>query len=716
LEQEEGLVAFVSRFLPGLKKNGGECHHACPFHSDEGESFRIDDSAWRCLVCAEQERFSNDASGFLQAFLGCDAAHAQYELDHLDGLPQAMPIEQAKLRRPCFFGLGLALKRPGVKLWIHDDYDATFAARELIPERAHLGYIEGRSLGELGLPERQYCVLVPSGARGSWERMVKVANVLHQAGHDVRLIDARDRPWDWRIGSIPETHDEIFDWATKQMRKWPLKDNDAAQQSPVSASLGTNAGLTTAAYSVPGEAPTSAAAASPFAVPQGTPELPASAPPPTPANSLRSDLPGQITAAGEGLEVQQPASGTAPITPRAAPGEPPARSNGSAGPPLSPEDRVRAYEAQARAEVLSGMVYTCIADVRPEAVKWLWPGRIPLGELSMIVGDPGLGKSQICASLTSVVTNGGQWPVTRERCDVGSVLILSAEDNIKHTIRPRLDAAGADVQRCHTLQAIKRVAEDGSTFEGGFNLAEDLAKLSVLMDHLQDVRLVIIDPVSAYLGETDSHKNAEVRGMLAPLTTLAGRHRAAIILVSHLTKSQSTNALMRVQGSIAFAALCRAVWGVAADKDNHDRRLFMPLKNNLGQDKTGLAYSIEGMQLEAQDEGEPIPTSRILWESQLVEMGADEAFSGSMGYEERGEMDAAKDFLRELLADGRVKATEAQSAAKQAGHSLTTIGRAKRAMKVLSERDGFGPKATFYWKLQPERQEQESPPRSWMPD
>src|SRR5260221_5467811 len=164
----------------------------------------------------------------------------------------------------------------------------------------------------------------------------------------------------------------------------------------------------------------------------------------------------------------------------------------------------------------------------------------------MVVGDPGLGKSQICAYLGSGVTKGGQWPVDRTRAEQGSVLILSAEDNIKHTIRPRLDAANADVSRCHTLQAVKRISEHGIAFEGGFNLAEDLAKLSVLMDEIGDVRLVVIDPVSAYLGATDSHKNAEVRGMLAPLTTLAGNHSASIVLVSHLTKSQSANALMRV--------------------------------------------------------------------------------------------------------------------------------------------------------------------------
>lgn len=377
----------------------------------------------------------------------------------------------------------------------------------------------------------------------------------------------------------------------------------------------------------------------------------------------------------------------------------PKRGNGQTG-PITPAERAASYLANSRAQALSQLVYTCIADVRPEAVRWLWPGRIPLGELTMIVGDPGLGKSQICASLASVVTNGGQWPVDRTRAEQGSVLILSAEDNIKHTIRPRLDAAHADVSRCHSLQAVKRNTDQGTPYEASFNLAEDLAKLSVLMHELKDVRLVIIDPVSAYLGETDSHKNAEVRGMLAPLTTLAGNHNAAIILVSHLTKSQSANALMRVQGSIAFSALCRAVWGVTADKEDHQRRLFMPLKNNLGQDKTGLAYSIESTELESPGEdGEPIPTSRISWESQLVETSVEEAFGASLSHEERSEMDDARDFIRDALGQGKVKASEIQRAAKSAGHSLTTIGRAKRALNVVSVPEGFGVGRVWYWSL-----------------
>lgn len=370
----------------------------------------------------------------------------------------------------------------------------------------------------------------------------------------------------------------------------------------------------------------------------------------------------------------------------------------AAAAPTPAQQRVASFSAQQRELALAGIVYQCVGDVEAEAVDWLWPGRIPTGELTMIVGDPGLGKSQICASLASVVTNGGQWPVTREQCTRGSVLILSAEDNIRHTIRPRLDAAGADVRRCHALQAVKRPTASGTLYDATFSLASDLVKLSVLMDHIGDVRLVIVDPVSAYLGETDSHKNAEVRGLLAPLTTLAGRHGAALVLVSHLTKSQSVNALMRVQGSVAFSGVCRAVWGVVMDKEAPERRLFMPLKNNLGEDRTGFAYSIQGHTIEGV-RGQPIATSRVLWETEPVTMGRDEAFGAALPPEEHSELADARDFLQKMLTEGRMPVKEIQQAAKTMGHSINTLGRAKRALHVQSIPEGFGDKRVWWWAL-----------------
>ena len=135
------------------------------------------------------------------------------------------------------------------------------------------------------------------------------------------------------------------------------------------------------------------------------------------------------------------------------------------------------------------------------------------------------------------------------------------------TIRPRLEAAGADLTRVHILDAIEEQAEDGEIIRRAFNLKSDLGRLETLLTELCDVRLLSIDPITAYLGDTDSHKNADVRALLAPLSDLAGRFGAAIVGVSYLSKAGGQKALLRVSGSLAFVAAARAAYLVASDED-----------------------------------------------------------------------------------------------------------------------------------------------------
>jgi putative DNA primase/helicase len=124
-------------------------------------------------------------------------------------------------------------------------------------------------------------------------------------------------------------------------------------------------------------------------------------------------------------------------------------------------------------------------------------------------------------------------------------------------------------------------------------LQRDLEALSVKLADLGDVAAVVIDPITAYLGEVDSHRNGEVRALLAPLSDLAAQHGTAIIGVSHLNKSAGTEALMRVTGSLAFVAATRAAYLVAQDPENPSRRFFLRMKNNLGPESAGLAFSID---------------------------------------------------------------------------------------------------------------------------
>ncbi len=327
-------------------------------------------------------------------------------------------------------------------------------------------------------------------------------------------------------------------------------------------------------------------------------------------------------------------------------------------------------------------------------IRWLWPGRIARGKVTLIAGHPGLGKSQLTLNLAAVVSTGGRWPADGKRSERGSVVILSAEDDVGDTIKPRLEAAGADVTRCHVVDAVRDVDGAGAIYLRAFSLAADVARLEALLAELGDVALVGIDPLTAYLGDADSHKNAEVRGLLAPLSEMAARRGVAVVCVSHLNKGGSSEALLRVSGSLGFVAAARAAFIVTKDADNPARRLFLPLKNNLSSDETGLAFAVEPCQLAS-----GIETSRILWESAPVTVTADDAMAPVEATAERTEIADASDWLRDLLATGPVEAREVLRLAGQQGFNARMAQRARQRIGATTRREGFGKGSRVLWSI-----------------
>ena len=190
------------------------------------------------------------------------------------------------------------------------------------------------------------------------------------------------------------------------------------------------------------------------------------------------------------------------------------------------------------------LIYRRLSDVQAKPILWLWKGRFARGKVSMIAGNPGLGKSQITASMAAIVSTGGVWPVDRIACECGNVIILSAEDDPSDTIRPRLEAAGADLSRLYVLDAVvEGYHSDGGEIRRTFNLKSDINRLGDMLAEIGEVALIVIDPISAYLGGTDSHNNADIRALLSPLSELAAKYSAAIVCVSHLNKNSSGEAL-----------------------------------------------------------------------------------------------------------------------------------------------------------------------------
>jgi putative DNA primase/helicase len=191
---------------------------------------------------------------------------------------------------------------------------------------------------------------------------------------------------------------------------------------------------------------------------------------------------------------------------------------------MSRRDVVHLMQA---APVVAPLVVRRAADINPQPVLWLWPGRIARGKVTMLAGHPGLGKSQLALGIAAIVTSGGLWPVDRARAERASAIILSADDDPADTIRPRLEASGAGLERCHIIEATQDIGGDGRPQRRGFSLVDDLARLDAELRRLDDASLIIIDPITAYLGAVDSHRNAEVRRLLAPLAELAAQRRVA---------------------------------------------------------------------------------------------------------------------------------------------------------------------------------------------
>lgn len=331
--------------------------------------------------------------------------------------------------------------------------------------------------------------------------------------------------------------------------------------------------------------------------------------------------------------------------------------------------------------------------VQRKPIRWLWPGRIARGKVTLIAGDPGLGKSQITASLAATVTRGGGWP-GGGRCDPGAVLFLSAEDDPEDTLRPRLEAVGTDLEQCYIAGNVRDKDERGNERVRTLSLKADLNRLAETVQSIGNVAMIVIDPITAYLGNVDSHKTSDVRALLAPLAELATWFGLAIVGVTHLNKSQAQEAMQRVTGSLAFVAASRAAFIVMRDEAQPDRRYFLPIKNNLGTDRDGYAFGVEPVSLP-----DGIETSRIVWENAPVTVSADEILSAQADIGTRGERDDAKEFLIGLLEDGPQPVKELRRDAEGAGHAWRTIQRAKRELGIAAIKQGIN--EGWVWSLPP---------------
>lgn len=236
---------------------------------------------------------------------------------------------------------------------------------------------------------------------------------------------------------------------------------------------------------------------------------------------------------------------------------------------------------------------TRLADVVAERVEWLWPGRMPRGKLVVLDGDPSVGKSTLALDLAARITTGHPMPgEDLAMVPPSAVVLMAAEDGLADTIRPRLDAAGADCTRVHHLDAVPTVDDEGTVRERPPVIPGDVEAIEALVVATGAV-LVIVDVLMAYLsGRSDSHRDQDVRGALAPLVAVAERTGATIVVLRHLTKSPGGAAIYRGGGSIGIVGAARSALLAAVDPDDDTgtRRVLAAIKCNLGPLSAAMGY------------------------------------------------------------------------------------------------------------------------------
>lgn len=315
-------------------------------------------------------------------------------------------------------------------------------------------------------------------------------------------------------------------------------------------------------------------------------------------------------------------------------------------------------------------------EYEPLPIDWLVDQSIPLGAMVVIAGEPGLGKSQIAIRLAAAVTTGNGLPDGQPYSDLGSVIILANEDDAERTIRPRLEAAGANLNMVHIVEGVAR--EGGET--DLFQLDQDIAELRIKTAELGDVRMIIIDPPGAYLGsQVDSYKDTDVRRVLAPLAKLAQETSALVLLVVHLNKRSDGSPQQRIGGSTAWTAAPRAAF-IALVHPETKKRYLVPVKNNLGNDKTGFEYQILEKLLHYPTT--TIKTSYVDW------LGSSALSAAELLNLPRSSkpsvVDDAKNFLEDELSKGPKSVNDLKVSAKSAGISWASIQRAKKELAIDS--------------------------------
>jgi DNA repair protein RadA/Sms len=323
-------------------------------------------------------------------------------------------------------------------------------------------------------------------------------------------------------------------------------------------------------------------------------------------------------------------------------------------------------------------------EVEEEEIDWIWYPYIARGELSILEGDPGVGKSYLAQMISMCIVDGKRLPsVKRAAAPVkGKVAYFDIENSAGSVTKKRLLTNG-----CENI-------EDYYQEEEPFSVDDEDA-LQEVYDAIEKLSptLVVFDTLNTYIGKADIHKSSETQQAFARFREIAKRYHCAVLVLRHLTKGTRDRALYRGQGSIAFAGLARVVMTVGAMPDEEDVRVMAVTKINVTKPPRALTYTIT----ELPDTLREKDRSKFDW-GEFVDITADEIVAPQQA-QGNGERDGAKSFLKDLLSDGPVDIKRVERQAEQRSINMRTVQRAADELGVMKKLTGFGEKKSSTWSL-----------------
>ncbi len=316
------------------------------------------------------------------------------------------------------------------------------------------------------------------------------------------------------------------------------------------------------------------------------------------------------------------------------------------------------------------------SQIQRENVDWLWPGRLAIGKITILDGDPDVGKSTLTCDIGGALTT--RAPLSGGHCldKAAGVVFVNAEDGASDVIRPRLEAAGADLSKCVIV----------TPEEGPMIIPTTLDRLNYFVS-LADVELVVIDPLFAYLPPgKNSWNDQHMREVLTPLKTWAEKMGVAVLIIRHPNKGKDMKAMYRGGGSIGIIGAARFGLFAAKHPEDSDLRVLSSSKCNIGRKSSSLAFRI------VEDDANP-EVGVVEWMGE-IDLTADDLVGYGKPTNER-EIDVAIAFLLGLLAGGPIKSTDVIERARKVRISKRTLDRAKYKLGVRSRKNG----SQWYWEL-----------------